>query len=290
MRLKVIWKLLSATYMKWSEDHAQGLGAALAFYTVFSLAPLLLIVIAIAGLVFGQEAAEGQIIGQIQGLVGEESAKAIQGILENVRKPATGVIATALAIITLLFGATGVFAQLQESLNTIWGVENKAGLGILQVLRNRFLSFMTVLGSGFLLLASLVLSAGLAAIGHKLEYLLPGPEPLIQVINFLVSFGVITVLFAMIYKMLPDVSIQWSDVWIGAGMTSLLFTIGKFLIGLYLGKSDVGVVYGAAGSLIVILLWVYYAAQIFLLGAEFTAVYANSHGSRLETSKNAMPA
>lgn len=290
MSLKVIWKLLSATYMKWSEDHAQGLGAALAFYTVFSLAPLLLIVIAIAGLVFGQEAAEGQIIGQIQGLVGEESAKAIQGILENVRKPATGLIATALAIITLLFGATGVFAQLQEALNTIWGVENKAGLGILQVLRNRFLSFMTVLGSGFLLLASLVLSAGLAAIGHKLEYLLPGPEPLIQVINFLVSFGVITVLFAMIYKMLPDVSIQWSDVWIGAGMTSLLFTIGKFLIGLYLGKSDVGVVYGAAGSLIVILLWVYYAAQIFLLGAEFTAVYANSHGSRLETSKNAMPA
>lgn len=290
MSLKVIWKLLSATYMKWSEDHAQGLGAALAFYTVFSLAPLLLIVIAIAGLVFGQEAAEGQIIGQIQGLVGEESAKAIQGILENVRKPATGLIATALAIITLLFGATGVFAQLQEALNTIWGVENKADVGILQILRNRFLSFMTVLGSGFLLLASLVLSAGLAAIGHKLEYLLPGPEPLIQVINFLVSFGVITVLFAMIYKMLPDVSIQWSDVWIGAGMTSLLFTIGKFLIGLYLGKSDVGVVYGAAGSLIVILLWVYYAAQIFLLGAEFTAVYANSHGSRLETSKNAMPA
>jgi membrane protein len=288
--LKVIWKLLSATYMKWSEDHAQGLGAALAFYTVFSLAPLLLIVIAIAGLVFGQEAAEGQIIGQIQGLVGQESAKAIQGILENVRKPATGLIATALAIVTLLFGATGVFAQLQEALNTIWGVENKEGLGILQILRNRFFSFMTVLGSGFLLLASLVLSAGLAAIGHKLEYLLPGPEPLIQVINFLVSFGVITVLFAMIYKMLPDVSIQWSDVWIGAGMTSLLFTIGKFLIGLYLGKSDVGIVYGAAGSLIVILLWVYYAAQIFLLGAEFTAVYASSHGSRLETSKNAMPA
>ena len=288
--LRIVWKLLSATYMKWSEDHAQGLGAALAFYTVFSLAPLLLIVIAIAGLVFGQEAAEGQIIGQIQGLVGEESAKAIQGILENVRKPATGLIATALAIITLLFGATGVFAQLQEALNTIWGVENKSGLGILQILRNRFLSFMTVLGSGFLLLASLVLSAGLAAIGQRLEYLLPGPEPFIQAINFLVSFGVITVLFAMIYKMLPDVSIQWSDVWIGAGMTSLLFTIGKFLIGLYLGKSDVGVVYGAAGSLIIILLWVYYAAQIFLLGAEFTAVYANSHGSRLETSKNAMPA
>lgn len=290
MSPKVIWKLLSATFSKWSEDHAQGLGAALAFYTVFSLAPLLLIVIAIAGLVFGQEAAEGQIIGQIQGLVGNDSAKAIQGILENVRKPTTGLIATALTIVTLLFGATGVFAQLQEALNTIWGVETKPGVGILQILRSRFLSFLTVLGSGFLLLASLVLSAGLTAIGHSLEYFLPGPELLIQLINSLVSFGVITVLFAMIYKMLPEVSIQWSDVWIGAGMTSLLFTVGKFLIGLYLGKSDVGVVYGAAGSLIVILLWVYYAAQIFLLGAEFTAVYANYHGSRLETSKNAMPA
>lgn len=289
MNLKVIWKLLSATFFKWSDDHAQALGAALAFYTVFSLAPLLLIVIAIAGLVFGQEAAEGQIIGQIRGLVGEDSAKAIQNLLENVRKPSTGVIATCIAGVTLFFGATGVFAQVQESLNTIWGVETEQELGIVQILKNRFLSFLTVLGSGFLLLASLVLSAGLAAIGHRLESFLHGQEFLIQLMNFLISFGAITLLFAMIYKILPDVSIQWSDVWIGAGMTSLLFTIGKLLIGLYLGKSEVGLVYGAAGSLIVILLWVYYASQIFLFGAEFTAVYARSHGSRKETGSTTLP-
>jgi membrane protein len=287
---KVIGTLLSATYTKWVEDHAQGLGAALAFYTVFALTPLLLIVIAMAGLVFGQEAAEGHIIGQIQGLVGEDSAKAIQGMLEYARQPSTGLIATGLAVVTFLFGATGVFAQLQEALNTIWGVETKPGLGIIQTLKDRFISFVTVLGSGFLLLVSLVLSAGLAAVGHTLEVLLPASEVILQAINFLVSFVVITLLFAMIYKMLPDVPVSWSDVWIGAGMTSLLFTIGKFLISAYLGKSEVGLAYGAAGSLIVILLWVYYASQIFLFGAEFTVVYAASHGSRLQPAANAMPA
>jgi membrane protein len=289
MSLKVMWKLLKATFFKWSDDHAQGLGAAVAFYTVFSLAPLLLIAIAIAGLVFGQETAQGQIIGQIRDLVGEDSAKTIQDILENVRKPSNGVIAASIAGVTLFLGATGVFAQVQESLNIIWGVETKQKSGIIQVLKSRFLSFLTVLGSGFLLLVSLVLSAGLAVIGHRLESFLPGPEFLIELMNIVISFGVITLLFAMIYKILPDVSIKWSDVWIGAGMTSLLFTIGKLLIGLYLGKSEVGSVYGAAGSLIVILLWVYYAAQIFLFGAEFTAVYASSTGSRIETGPNTMP-
>lgn len=289
MSLKVLWKLLTATFSKWSDDHAQALGAALAFYTVFSLAPLLLIAIAIAGLVFGQEAAEGQIIGQIRDLVGEDSAKAIQAILENVRKPSAGFIATGIAGVTLFFGATGVFAQVQESLNTIWGVENKQESGIIQMLKSRFLSFLTVLGSGFLLLASLVLSAGLAAIGTSLESFLPGPGPLLELMNVLISFGTITLLFAMIYKVLPDVSIRWRDVWIGAGMTSFLFAIGKLLIGLYVGNTQVGLVYGAAGSLIVILLWVYYASQIFLFGAEFTAVYASFHGSRIETGNNTMP-
>ncbi len=288
--LKVISKLLNATYAKWTEDHAQRMGAALAFYTVFSLAPLLLIVIAIAGMVFGQEAAEGQIIGQIQGFVGEDSANAIQSMLENARRPSTGLIATCVALATLLFGATGVFAQLQDALNAIWGVETKPGLGIIQILKDRFISFVAVLGSGFLLLVSLVLSAGLAAVGAVVEAILPAPEAILEAINFLVSFVVITLLFAMIYKLIPDVSNRWKDVWIGAGMTSLLFAIGKLLIGLYLGKSDVGLAYGAAGSLIVILLWVYYASQIFLFGAEFTVVYATSHGSRLKLAENAMPA
>ena len=284
MGLNVMWKLLSATYTKWTADHAQGLGAALAFYAIFALAPLLLIVIAIAGSVFGQEAAEGHIIGQIQGLVGEESAKAIQSMIEEARKPTAGVIATVLALVLLLLGATGVFAQLQEALNTIWRVEEKPGEGVWQALRNRFISLLAILGTGFLLLISLVISAGLSAIGTTLEHFISVPALLLQLINFFVSFAIVTLLFAMIYKLLPDASIQWSDVWIGAIITSLLFTIGKFLIGFYLSKSDVGIAYGAAGSLVVMLIWVYYASQIFLFGAEFTAVYAESRGSHLASS------
>jgi membrane protein len=289
VNIKVIWKLLSATFTKWTEDHAQRLGAALAFYTVFSLAPILLIVIAMAGLVFGQEAAEGQIIGQIQDLVGDESAKAIQGMLAYARRPSTSLIATGVALVTLLFGATSVFAQVQDALNVIWGVETKSGRGIIQIIKDRFISFVAVLGSGFLLLVSLVLSAALAAVGHTVESLLPAPELILQAINFLLSFVVITLLFAMIYKLIPDVLNNWQDVWVGAGMTSLLFTIGKSVIGLYLGKSEVGLAYGAAGSLIVVLLWVYYASQIFLFGAEFTAVYAAFRGSQLKPTPNAMP-
>lgn len=284
MNLKVMWRLLRAAYTKWTEDHAQTLGAALALYTVLSLAPLLLIVIAIAGAVFGQEAAQGQIIGQIQGLVGEDSANAIQSMIEEARKPAAGIIATVLAMVMLLLGATGVFAQLQEALNTIWRVEGKSGEGILKILKDRFISLMAVLGTGFLLLISLVISAGLSAIGATLGQFLPVPEFLLQIINFFVSFAFVTLLFAMIYKLLPDISIHWGDIWIGAVMTSPLFTIGKFLIGFYLGKSDVGIAYGAAGSLVVILIWVYYASQIFLFGAEFTAVYAHARGSRFASS------
>ena len=283
----VIWNLLSVTYTKWTADHAQGLGAALAFYSIFSLAPLLLIVIAIAGLVFGQEAAQGQIIGQIQDLVGEESAKAIQSMIEEARKPAAGIIATVLAIVLLFLGATGVFAQLQEALNIIWRVEAKPEQGMWKIFKDRFISLLAVLGTGFLLLVSLVISAGLSAIGTTLEHVLPVPGFLLQLINFLVSFAIVTFLFAMIYKLLPDRSIQWSDVWIGASITSLLFTIGKFVIGVYLGKSDVGIAYGAAGSLVVILIWVYYASQIFLFGAEFTAVYAHVRGSKLAPSPEA---
>ncbi len=284
MSLKVMWKLLIATYTKWTEDHAQGLGAALAFYAVFALAPLLLIVIAIAGAVFGQEAAQGQIIGQIEGLVGGDSAKAIQSMIEETRKPSSGIIATVLAMVMLLLGATGVFAQLQEALNTIWRVEEKPGGGIWKILKDRFISLMAVLGTGFLLLISLIIDAVLSAVGATLGHFLPVPELLLEIINFIVSFAIVTLLFATIYKLLPDISIQWGDVWLGAIMTSFLFTIGKYLIGLYLGKSDVGIAYGAAGSLVAILIWVYYASQIFLFGAEFTAVYTYARGSRFASS------
>ena len=279
--LPTTWQLLRKTYSKWNEDHAPALGAALSYYSVFSLAPLLMIVVAIAGLVFGQEAAQGQIVRQIQGLVGEESAKAIQSMIEEARKPGGGIVATLIGTVMLLFGATGVFAQIQESLNIIWKVQATPGEDIWKTLKDRFISLLAVLGTGFLLLISLVISAGVSAAGSVLEHVLPGPEFLLQIINFTASFAVVTLLFAMIYKLLPDKPISWADVWVGAGMTSLLFEIGKVFIGLYLGKSEVGVAYGAAGSLVVILIWVYYASQVFLFGAEFTAVYAEYRVTRL---------
>lgn len=208
-------------------------------------------------------------------------------MIEEARKPTAGLIATVAAVVMLLLGATAVFAQLQESLNIIWKVKEKPGEGIWKMIKNRFISLLAVLGTGFLLLISLVISAGLSAIGTTLGHVLPFPEFLLQIINFMMSFVIVTLLFAMIYKLLPDLSIQWNDVWIGAIITSLLFTIGKFFIGLYLGKSDVGIAYGAAGSFVVILIWVYYASQIFLFGAEFTAVYAEVRGSWFAPSAHA---
>jgi membrane protein len=280
--------LFKQTFLEWFDDNVQRLGAALAYYTIFSLAPLLIIVIAIAGLGFGQQTAQSEILAQLRSLLGDEGAKATQAMIENAQRPATGLLATLIGIVMLLIGATGVFGQLQEALNTIWGVMPKPGWGIKRMIKDRFLSFVMVLGIGFLLLVSLVLSAGLAALGKFFNYLLPVPEGVLQLLNFLVSFGVITLLFAMIYKVLPDVKIGWSDVWIGAAMTALLFTLGKSLIGLYLGKSGVASAYGAAGSLVIILLWVYYSSQILLFGAEFTFVYANKYGGRIVPADNAM--
>jgi membrane protein len=284
------WSLLKETFTKWSADRAPRLGAALSYYTVFSLAPLLVLIIAIAGLVFGKEAAQESMMAQIESLVGPQSAAAIQQMLEIAQKPSSGVFASGIAIGTLLLGASGVFAQLQDALNAVWGVEPKAGRGIWGAIKDRFFSFMAVLGTGFLLLVSLVLSAALAAIGKMFQGLLPGQEAVLHVANFAVSFGVITLLFAMMFKLLPDAKVAWRDVWIGAGLTSLLFTIGKFLIGMYLGKADVGSAYGAAGSLVILLVWVYYSSQILLYGAEFTAVYANRYGSRIVADEQASAA
>ena len=230
---------------------------------------------------FGQEAAQGQIIRQSQGLVGEESAKAIQSMIEAARRPAAGIFATLIGTLILLLGATCVFAQIQESLNIIWRIQAKPGEGIWKMVQDRFISLLVVLGTGFLLLISLVISAGLSAAGSTLKHVLPGPEVLLQLINFAMSFAVGTLLFAMIYRLLPDKPIQWADVWVGASITSLLLEMGKFFIGLYLGKSDVGVAYGTAGSLVVILIWVYYVSQVFLFGAEFTFVYAEYRDTRL---------
>lgn len=289
MNPKVIVELLKETWTEWQEDKASRLAAALAYYTAFSIAPLLIIAIAIAALVFGEEASQRQIVGQIQGLVGRDGAEAIQTMIVNSRKPTEGIIATLISIGLLFFGASNLFSQLQDALNTIWEVEPKPGLGVKGIVKSRFLSFTMVLGIGFLLLVSLILSAVLAALGNYLGNLLPEFQLFWSIVNFFISFSVISLLFALIFKFLPDVKIAWGDVGIGAVITALLFTIGKTLIGLYLGNSSIGSTYGAAGSFVVLLLWVNYSAQILLFGAEFTQVYANKYGSQIVPAKNAVP-
>jgi membrane protein len=289
MNPKEIFPVLKKAGSDWMEDQAPSLGAALAYYTVFSLAPLLIIAIAIAGLVFGQEAAQGQIFDQLRGLLGEASGQAMHDMVQSANaKPATGIFATLIGVVTLLFGASGVFGQLQTSLNAIWGVEPKPGRGILGLVQDRILSFGFILVVGFLLLVSLLLTAAIAFVAQWFGGMLPGMETLAQILNFVLSLALITLLFAMIFKFLPDAKIAWHDVWIGAFITALLFTIGKFALGLYLGKSGVSSSYGAAGSLIVLLLWVYYSSQILFFGAEFTQVYANQFGSHVAPADNAV--
>jgi membrane protein len=266
--------LLKNTFNAWRERKATRLAAALAFYTVFSVAPLLIVGIAIAGLVFGREAAQGQIVSQISGLVGREGAEIIQTVVENARKPSASILATVIGLVTLLLGAAGVFGELQDALNTIWDVPPRPRRGIFSLLRDRFASFAMVAGTGFLLLVSLIASAGVAALGTRMGSWLPIPAFVLEGVNFGVSLVVITVLFAMIYRLLPETRVEWRDVWVGALITSLFFAAGKFLIGLYLGRSTIASAYGAAGSLVVILLWVYYSAQIMLFGAAFTRQYA----------------
>jgi len=276
---KALWNLMKDTAAKWSLDQAPRLGAALAYYATFSLAPLLIIAVAISGLVFGREAATGQIVGQIQGLVGQDSATTIQAMIAKSNQPATSIVTSFIGLIALFLGASGVFGELQQSLNAIWRVKPKPKRGLLATLKDKFFSFGMVLGAGFLLLISLVVSAGLAAMSHIVAGLMPGWGVITQIINFIISMAVITVLFAMIFKYVPDTKIGWADVWGGAALTALLFTIGKALIGLYIGYSSLSSTYGAAASLVVILLWVYYSAQILFFGAEFTQVYANMYGS-----------
>ena len=282
MTLKNIWILIEAATSSWVDDYAQSMGAALAYYTMFSIAPLLLIVISIAGLIFGADAARGEIFGQLQGLMGQQGAAAVQGLLESVSKPTDSIIATLVGAILLLIGATTVFGELQDALDRIWRAPKRTKSGIWNLLRARLLSFGMIMGIGFLLMVSLVISAGLAALGKLWGPLFADWEILASVIDFLVSFALTTTVFAMIYKTMPRVQVDWADVWIGAAVTALLFTGGKFLIGLYIGKSGVTSGFGAAGSLVVVLVWVYYSAQIFLLGAEFTWAYAVTFGSRKE--------
>jgi membrane protein len=280
VNLKSVYVLFRKACRAWADDNAPSRGAALAFYTVFSLAPVLIVAISVAGLAFGQEAAESEFVRQLQGLLGETGAKAVQAILQSANRPALGIIASAFGIGTLLVGASGAFVELQDALNKIWKVQSGSGSVWLRVIRERFLSFGLVLGLGFLLLVSLVVSAGLGAVGNFIAPLLPWPVFLLESVNFTLSLGVIALLLAMIFKYLPDAEIAWSDVWMGAAVASLLLTIGKALIGLYLARSTVASAYGAASSLVIILTWVYYSAQIVLFGAELTHLHSHPQGLR----------
>jgi membrane protein len=278
--------LLKLTYQGWKEDKASRLSAALAYYTIFSLAPMLLIIIAVTGFFFGQrDIVQSQVLNQIEGLVGAEGREFVSGLLTSASNPAKGIFATIVGIITLLFGALGVFNELHNALNTIWEVKEEETKGFLEsikkVIFSRLLSFSMLLGIGFLLLVSLVISAALSAVQETVGNAIPVSEILLQIVNLVISVGVITVLFALIFKFLPDAEIAWRDVWLGAFVTALLFSLGKFLIGLYLGNSAIASSFGAAGSLVLLLLWIYYSAQILLFGAEFTQVYANQFGSKI---------
>jgi len=287
MNLKAIWGIVKAAGQSWIKDNAARLGAALSYYTIFALPPLFVIIIFIRSLWLEERAVRSGLLEEVGGLIGKQGAQAIQSTLSATNPQSTGLMASIIAIGTLILTATGLFIELQNDLNTIWGVEAKPGQGIWGFIKNRLLSFAMVVGIGFLLLVSLVVSAALAAIGKYFAALAPGLNFLWTLVNWVVSFGVITVLFAMIFKVLPDVRIAWRDVWIGAGLTSLLFTAGKTLLGLYLGRNSTVTAYGAAGSLVLILLWVYYSAQILFFGAEFTRAFANRFGVHLRPKAHA---
>jgi membrane protein len=276
------WSILKEAVVAWNDDYAPSMGAALAYYTAFSLSPLLIIVIALAGLAFGQDAARGQIVSELAGLIGTQGAKAVQELLANANKPSSSVLTSIIGIVTLIIGATSVFAELQLALDRIWRAPAlRQTSGVVSLIRSRLLSFGMVAAMGFLLLVSLLIGAGLSALNQwSVAVIGKGGADILQALNVVVSFGITTMLFAAVYRILPRVKIHWSDVWTGAIVTAVLFSLGKYLIGVYIGRAGVSSAFGAAGSLVIILVWVYYSAQIFLLGAEFTWVFAHRHGSK----------
>jgi membrane protein len=286
MNVTQTWTLAKKSISAWSEDYAPSMGAALSYYTLFSIAPLLLIVISVAGLVFGADAVRGVIFAQLQSLMGDAGAQAIQEMLSTTSDPKSGGFATAASIVGLLIGATTVFNELQSDLDRIWRAPARVtSTGIWTLLRTRLLSFGMIMGVIFLLTISLVTSAALATIGKWWGAWFGGWEALAHVLDAVVNLGLLTLIFAMIYKVIPRVHVSWRDVWTGAAVTSFLFVLGKFAIGMYLGKSDMTSSFGAAGSMVLVMVWVYYSSQIFLFGAEFTWQYANLYGSRREIAK-----
>lgn len=282
--------LLKETGEEFVDDNVTRLAGAIAYFTLLSLAPLIVLALAIAGLAFDEDSTKSQLAAQLGNVVGSSGAAAVRTIVESAETPSAGIVSSVIGLVVLLFGASGVFSELQSSLDTIWEVAPKPGRGIWGAIRDRLFSFAMVMGVAFLLLVSLILSTALAAAGAFFEHRLPGGEVVWQALNFAISFVVVSALFAVMFKVVPDAEIRWRDVWVGALATAFLFNVGKFLIGLYLGKSSVASSYGAAGSLVVLVIWVYYSALILLLGAEFTQVYTKRFGSRIRPSKNAVAA
>jgi membrane protein len=276
MRIQSWMSLAKETFAKWSEHQAPRLGASVAFYSLLSFAPLLVLIATMTALVFDRNTTQNALIDQARQMIGDRGADTVKSLLANAQKPSSGIFASVVAFLTLLFGASGVFSELRDALNTIWDAQPKEQSGWRTMLKQKLFSFGMVLSVGFLLLVSLILSAGLAVVGKFFGQLVPMPVPILEAANFVVSLAVITILFALLFKYVPARSIPWRDVWIGAVLTALLFTTGKFLLGLYLGKAAVGSAYGAAGSLVAVIVWVYYSAQIFFFGAEFTRVYAEA--------------
>lgn len=287
MSLHVVWTILRKASCGWIEDNAPRLSAALAFYTILSVAPLLVIFTAIAGAVFGGDVASGQLLTQLRDVIGDSGAEVVKSMMEKSDRPAAGAFASVIGIVTLLFGASGVFGELQGALNTVWNVKPKPGRGLWGTVHDRFLSFGMVLAVGFLLLVTLIIATGLAAFGEFLEGQIPGLETILQTANAVLSFLLVTVLFAMIFKWLPDVDIAWRDVWLGALVTALLFTVGKYFIGIYLGRAGVATPFGAAGSLVAFVVWIYYSSLILFFGVELTHVTVTELRHRIEPTSNA---
>lgn len=290
MRAKQVISLLKETYAKWSDHQAPRLGASVAFYSILSFAPLLVLITAVIALVFSRANAQDQLINQASQLMGDRGAETVRTLLSNAQKPASGVFASIVAFVMVLLGASGVFTELRNALNIIWDAKPRPASGLMGMVKQRLFSFAMVLSVGFLLLVSLVISAGLAYLGHSFSHILPVPAFVLEGINFVVSVAVITVLFALVFKYVPAAKITWNEVWVGAVGTALLFTVGKLLLGLYLGKASVGSAYGAAGSLVAMVVWIYYSAQIFFFGAEFTHVYAEADRANRESATKAASA
>ncbi len=284
---KSILGLIKATFKDWTEDKASRLGAALAYYAIFSIGPILVVTIAIAGWFFGDAASQGQVTSSLRGVLGEDSAKLIEGMLKSASSTGSGIIAGIIGLVTLLLGAMGIFGQLKDALNTIWEVEPAEGGGIMGAVKKNGLSFIMVLGAGLLLLASMLVNTLLAALGPFISQHIPGGALLWNIVNYVVTLALISVVFAAIFKFLPDARIDWKDALIGGAVTSLLFFLGQFALGLYFGFAKPGSAFGAAASLVIILVWIYYSAQILFLGAEFTQVYAGRYGEGIQPQPGA---